>query len=184
MTGSANVVSVASGAGNVAMKPGATTTAELADIVVLDADLHATMTSPQFGNSASSPYSTLVIRRNMARAYLCTTRVNTSSEITMTVSRGDDAPDAIQAKPTGITMKANEQFHTRFVVTGANPSRLRCRVWKSPNPEPTSWLIDLTDATAELQGAASVGMRFYLSQSSTLDTLLLVDDFVARNPIF
>lgn len=54
----------------------------------------------------------------------------------------------------------------RFQVSGSAPTTLRAKVWTGAT-EPSAWLVDVTDATAGLQGPGHVGLAGLVSTTST-----------------
>ena len=47
------------------------------------------------------------------------------------------------------------------------PTTLQARLWTGAQPEPATWNVTATDATAALQGPGAVGLFSYLSGSAT-----------------
>ena len=70
----------------------------------------------------------------------------------------------IQGKPVAATVPSTYAPGTwwrfRVVVSGSDPTHLQARVWADGTTEPTTWLIDTTDTTPQLQqltGRMSLG---------------------------
>ena len=82
----------------------------------------------------------------------------------------------------GLTMAPGEKLMVRTQVTGTNPTLVRARVWKDGTPEPTTWRSG-TDSTAGLQAPGAIGIKAYLSSSTTnAPVTLRLDDLLATAP--
>ena len=58
-------------------------------------------------------------------------------------------------------------YAVRTLVTGANPTTLRAKVWDAATSEPAGWTATWTDSTASLQVAGDVGIASYISGSAS-----------------
>lgn len=72
----------------------------------------------------------------------------------------------------GLTYDAGTTLRLRLEVTGTSPTRLRAQVWDPAGTEPTTWLIETTDATAALQGPGHAGLAALLSSWAGTDTVV------------
>lgn len=87
------------------------------------------------------------------------------------------------ARMPGDPISAGGKMQFRFQVTGTSPTQLRAKAWRDGSTEPAAWLLNLTDSTAGLQVAGSVGILYYLSGSATNSPVTLtVDDLMAGAP--
>lgn len=59
---------------------------------------------------------------------------------------------------TGGKVGRGDPVRVRFQVTGS-PARLAVKAWPALEAEPAAWAVQVTDSTAALQGAGSVGLR-------------------------
>ena len=130
-------------------------------------------------------------------AYLVVRRVNASTEYRAKVRFA--ANGGVYLQPTRVTSGVETSLgsgeirvsglspavgsfiwlHASF--SGTNPTTIRMRAWADGSTEPTSWQVSLTDSTAALQVAGTVGVRAYLSASATnAPVTLIFDDFTAR----
>lgn len=83
----------------------------------------------------------------------------------------------------GLTHVPGTRLQVRVQVTGTSPTTVRARVWRAGDPEPATWQVTTTDATAGLQAAGEIGANLYLSSSATGTPLVVqLDDVVARTP--
>jgi hypothetical protein len=68
----------------------------------------------------------------------------------------------------------------RIQVVGANPTTIRARFWPDGSPEPVTWMREVTDSNAALQGSGGVGIWSYNtgtagSGNAFFDDLLSLD---------
>jgi hypothetical protein len=82
----------------------------------------------------------------------------------------------------GLAHSAGGFIRVRAQVSGANPTTIRIRAWADGAAEPTTWQYTVVDSTAGLQAAGPVGVRAYMSSSTTNGpTLFSFDDFRATS---
>lgn len=79
--------------------------------------------------------------------------------------------------PAG-TFAAGDTLKFRMLVSGTSPTTVRFKVWDSANAEPGSWQVSVTDSTAELQKAGSVGFVPFLSSTATNGPVVISVDNV------
>lgn len=78
---------------------------------------------------------------------------------------------------SGLTVTPGQLLRMRVQAVGVSPTVLRAKVWAQGSPEPSGWTASVTDSTAALQAAGGIGLRTYLSGSSTNAPVLgLFDD--------
>jgi PKD repeat protein len=78
------------------------------------------------------------------------------------------------------TFAAGAQLKVRVQVVGTNPTTIQARVWAVGATEPSTWTATVTDATAAMQSAGSIGVESYLSASATnAPVTARFDDLVA-----
>jgi CSLREA domain-containing protein len=70
----------------------------------------------------------------------------------------------------------------RAQVTGASPTTLSIRAWRSNATEPTVWQFTTTDSTPALQVPGGVGFRGYIGSNATSAVLLSMDNFRVTAP--
>ena len=76
----------------------------------------------------------------------------------------------------------NTYIWLRVQVTGAGPTTLRAKAWKSGTAEPAAWHVTGTDTTAALQTVGTLGFRTYVSSSAVGATVFAFDDLTATAP--
>jgi hypothetical protein len=70
----------------------------------------------------------------------------------------------------------------RAQVFGTNPTTIRVRAWADGSPEPTTWQYSQTNSNAAVQSAGAVGLRSYLSGSTSNAPLVFrYDDFLVTS---
>ena len=185
-TGSTANYSVAGGTGNLRIAAGST----------LDLSLPGTSspgTDLSFGVSTDKPmtgggiYLTAVPRRVPAVGdYRVNVRLRPNGVVALGLARSAGSAETALvgvAAVTGLNLAVGEQLMIRAKASGVSPTVLQARVWKAGTPEPTTWQVSYTDATAGLQVPGRVGARAYLSSSATNSPVTLrMDDLVAVTP--
>ncbi|MFF2371801.1 PKD domain-containing protein [Agromyces sp. NPDC058110] len=82
---------------------------------------------------------------------------------------------------SGLTFAAGDTLMLKVSVVGTNPTTISGRIWKAGTPEPIDWQSTVTDATAAMQAAGSVGLESYISGSATnVPITVAFDDFITR----
>lgn len=99
--------------------------------------------------------------------------------ITKVVS-GTETLIGTQATVAGITLTTGTKIDLRVQATGGSPTTVRARVWLHGTTEPSTWQRSVTDGTAGLQEAGSVGVHGYLSGSASVTPIVIrFDDLKA-----
>ena len=81
----------------------------------------------------------------------------------------------------GLNYAAGDQLRMRLQVDGTSPTTVNAKVWKVGSAEPAAWQETATDSTAGLQVAGGIGLRAYLSGSTTnAPVLASFDDLSAK----
>ncbi|MGO2610218.1 PKD domain-containing protein [Glutamicibacter ardleyensis] len=63
--------------------------------------------------------------------------------------------------------EAGQSLTAQVAVIGTNPTQLAGKIWATDNTEPSTWQVTASDASVQLQTSAGIGLRMYLSGSST-----------------
>jgi chitodextrinase len=90
-----------------------------------------------------------------------------SARLYRTSSTGTETAVSSAVTATGVSYNAGTVLAAAFEVVGTSPTTLRAKVWNGAQAEPTAWLVQATDATAELQGAGHTGLAALLSSSAS-----------------
>jgi hypothetical protein len=184
ITGTASNLSVNGSSGKITLPtvsagPGA----YLNGVSTTDADVSVTVSSDKVGTGNGVYFWVAGRRISAAGEYRARIRLRPSGVVSLQLSRTDSAntETAIGTEQTvaGLTYAAGTVLHLRLQVSGTSPTALQAKVWADGTTEP-GWQVTGTDSTAGLQAAGSVGLRTYLSGSTTNAPITLtLDDFTA-----
>jgi len=168
---SASRFSTSGGVGSISLAtPGSGTNAYLGGTSVTSADVAVTLALDK--RPTASAYLDVVGRRvgtNQEYAGLVT--LTSTGGVLATLRKLDGSATAVNlttpATVSGLSYTAGTQLNARLQVQGTSPTTLRLKVWANGSAEPTAWAATMTDSSAGLQFAGSVGLRSYLSGSAT-----------------
>lgn len=101
--------------------------------------------------------------------YYLKSQVTSSGGIQIQLVRAVGGAETILASQnqSGFGYKAGSKVNLKISVTGTNPTKLAAKIWASGATEPSAWQLTASDSTASLQVPGGVGLRLYLSGSST-----------------
>ena len=77
---------------------------------------------------------------------------------------------------SGLTHRPNTFIWLRMQVVGTNPTTIRLKGWADGQAEPATWQYTTTDSEASLQAAGAVGLRTYISSTTTNAPVLFTFD--------
>ncbi len=159
--------SVDGSAGRVSVTPGSGRTALLDTVSAANVDATVDVESDKVGTGGGI-YQSLIVRRVGTSDYRLKVRITaTTVELYLVrTANGAETTLAAQAVP-GLVYEPGLDLHLRLRATGAGPTTLQGRLWTGAQPEPATWNVTATDATAALQGPGAVGLFSYLSGSAT-----------------
>ncbi len=156
--------SVGSGVGSFAHAAGTTRRAVLSSVSASRVDVRASVAldkAPTGGATVAG-----VVGRQVGTAfYQARVRFLVGGAMRLEVMNGG-ATLIGWADLTG-TYAVGQRIMVRMEVTGASPTTLRAKAWPVGGTEPSLWQVSVTDATAGLQSAGSVGVESYISASAT-----------------
>jgi hypothetical protein len=156
---------------------GATRTATLATFSSRDNDVQATIGFAR--PTSQSLYASVIARRVGSEFYSGRAVVASNGSVQAQVHRSGTTLKATTV--SGLTFAANDRLNVRVQALGASPTTIRVRVWKVGTAEPGTWQVSVTDATAALQTAGTVGVSSYLSGSGTPSPIVVtVDNLLVR----
>jgi len=181
--GGAASFSVSGGAARVTATAGGSRTMALDSFQSTDTKLTMRLAFDKAQTGGGS-YAAVIGRRvTTANDYRLKLRVQTGGVVTAQLVRvAGGAESVVQTVATvpGLSWGPGQYVRVRFEVEGTAPTTLRAKVWADAATEPTSWILQATDATAGLQTGGGVGVWEYLSSSATNAPMtLLVDDLLA-----
>ena len=86
-----------------------------------------------------------------------------------------------EVQVTGLSHAAGRWMRMRAEVAGSNPTWVRIKAWADGQTEPSAWQYQVTDSEVSVQGTGAVGLRAYISGSSTNAPLIVTwDDFSVK----
>ncbi|MBC7723892.1 MAG: PKD domain-containing protein [Burkholderiaceae bacterium] len=164
-TSTAANLSVAGGAGLLRVgSAGALVEAYLASVSSTTADVLVSA-SPQQTVSGSGLYVSVIGRRVGTQDYRARLVIGATGAVNLQLQRSGVT---LVATSAGVGYVAGDTLQVRVQVSGASPTTIRAKVWKSTDAEPTAWRLSTTDSTAALQSAGSIGLGSYLAGNATV----------------
>lgn len=188
-SGGSTAFSVTGGTGRIRMAtPGGTLNAYLDGAPQQAGDLRLSFASdkPATGSgvyvsvigrrvAAIGAYQAKIVLRAGGTVGISLVRVNASGGAEVALQAAINVP--------GLAYVAGDRLNVRLQVVGASPTTLNLKVWKAGTTEPSAWQRTATDSTAGLQTAGGVGLRAYLSSTSTnAPVIASFDDLVLTVP--
>ncbi|MGN6445468.1 PKD domain-containing protein [Amnibacterium sp.] len=164
LAGTASDFSVASGAAQFSTAPGSTRSAYLGSVSSTSSDVATTISLPNLPVGGRS-FAGVVGRRVGSNDYNARILVGAAGDVTVQVVQNGSYLDS--ATVAGLTYTPGLPLKLRMQTSGTNPTTVQARVWKASGTEPASWQVSATDSTAALQSPGSVGLRTYLSSTTT-----------------
>jgi PKD repeat protein len=163
-TGLASAYNVAAGVGTQAAAAGSTKTSSLTGVSSTATDLTVSFSLDQMPTGGGS-YISAIGRDVGTTNYQARTWVQANGAIQLQLMQGGTAIQLVNI--AGTTFTAATTLNVRLQVFGTNPTTVRAKVWPTTATEPTAWQASVTDTTPALQTAGNVGLRSYLSATST-----------------
>ena len=181
--GPATSFAVQAGAGLMRMSPNQSHGATLFNTSVRDVDVRFRVSADVLP-AGDGNWIYLVSRRSTdGSEYRTKLRLLSDGRVlvgTSKTSSGVESPIAVEVA-SGVTFSVGSYLEVRASVTGAGPTTLRLKVWRSGQAEPSAWNITGTDGTGALQDAGAVALLSYLPGNGRAATLRF-DDLVVRRP--
>jgi PKD repeat protein len=184
-SGASGVFTVTGSAGAITVGAGAGPTAFLSSVSSTDTDLSVSIATDKPA-TGSGLYVSVVGRRVTNQGdYRVKMRVQSTGSVSLVLERvsaaGTETALGADTPVPGMVYAVGDQVRVRLQVTGTSPTALRAKAWKTSDPEPASFLVTATDATAGLQVAGALGVTPYLSGGATNAPITtLVDDLDAQ----
>ncbi|HEU5223731.1 MAG TPA: PKD domain-containing protein [Candidatus Lumbricidophila sp.] len=187
-SGAVSAFSVSGGVGRIRMSAaGGTLSALLDGVSVPSGDLRLMISIDQAATGGGVQVAPIVRRVSGVGSYQATVVFRTGGAVTVCLVRTNAAGVGTSLSSTinvpGVTYVTGDRLNVRVRAVGASPTALAVRVWKVGSPEPSTWHLTATDATAGLQVPGSVGLRTYLSSSATtLPVTASIDELLVTAP--
>ncbi|MGC0271840.1 PKD domain-containing protein [Pseudactinotalea sp. Z1739] len=166
-TNTASLFSVGSGAGQIRV-PGAGSGPAIWLNAVSAQDVDATVdVAMDQAATGGGAYNYLAVRRTGNNDYRLIARsmpTGTQVLLTATVNGADQFLDNVTIP---LDYEPGQALRLRLIAEGTTPTELHGKVWRVGDPEPANWQVNASDSVPELQGAGGIGLRTYLSGSTT-----------------
>jgi hypothetical protein len=135
----------------------------------------------------SGVHLSMVGRKTASGQFRVKVKVTTAGWVTLTpirtTSAGVETAIGSEVRVGTIVLQPGTKLKARLQVTGANPTTIRARAWLASQTEPSTWTVSVTDSTAGIQSAGSVGFVGYTSSTtSNAPITLTFDDLVVTAP--
>ncbi len=180
--GDRTMLAVAGGAGTLSFgEPGAGLTTYLSAVSSTTTDMAVTAAQDRAPTGGGTHVSVVGRRVDGAGDYRVKVRLLPTGQVGLAIQRvsakGKETSLTEEALVPGLSASPGTGVRIRFQATGTRPTALQAKVWLPTGLEPDGWSASTTDSTSALQEPGSVGVKGYLSASSTnAPTVLQFDD--------
>jgi hypothetical protein len=170
-TGAASLFAVNGSVGTMRLTPGSGPSIYLNGVSSNNTDVQVSVSTDKVATGGGI-YANVTARRIAAAGeYRAKARLTPTGAIALSIvsvsTTGVETTLKSEVVIAGLTVTPGTQFRIRFQATGTSPTTLRAKVWKVGTTEPAAWAVSITDTTAGLQAAGSVGIMGYLSSTAT-----------------
>jgi len=179
VSGTAGNFAVSGGRANITLPAGNNRFAYLSSVSSAHTELRASVGFTR--QSASSTYVGLIGRRVGTATYGARVVVGSTGSVQLQLLRNTDVTLQSQAI-SSLSYATGDRLQFRMQVTGTSPTTIRAKVWKVGAVEPVAWQTTVTDTTAGLQAAGSIGLYGYLSRTATPTSLAVSFDDLWAGP--
>ncbi|MBA2489870.1 MAG: PQQ-dependent sugar dehydrogenase [Chloroflexi bacterium] len=181
LQGTAADYDVTGSLGTIAVGTGGNRSAVLNSVSALDVDLSFRARTDKTAAGGAQFVYGIARRINATNEYRAKMRRATNGNIYIQASsvvNGIETALGVEAQVPGLSTAPNTFIWLRAQLTGANPTTIRMRAWADGSSEPTTWQYTTTSSAGPLQAAGAVGVRAYLSSSTTnAPVLVTFDDY-------
>jgi PKD repeat protein len=177
-SGSAPILSVKDGVGQVASGIGSTRTMTLGDVRTVDSDIAFAFGLDKVPTGGGD-YTRVISRQVGTASYQTQIWVRSTGQVTILQSENGTALRTTVVPR--LTYAAGQQLQVRVRTTGTSPTTLQAKVWAAGQPEPAEWTATATGTAAALQAAGGIGLQTYLSSSATAAVTTRVDDLLVTD---
>lgn len=177
----------ADGAGRITLSsPGTGCAARLAGVASTNTDLTATVSIDRPATGWSSLASLIGRSVTVSREYMVRVRVAPNGNMYLAATKRDGSSSeqlvSTETRIAGVSFQAGTGYRVRLQVTGTAPTTIRARLWPVGSPEPSTWQVDVTDASPALQAAGGVGFHAQVSSTATnVPVTFMLDDVIAKS---
>ena len=143
-----------------------------------DSDITVTMATNKAGTGGGIYFYVIGRRASTNNEYRALLRFLPTGAVGESITRrSGSATDSLitseQTVPGLGTYTPGDQLNIRFVVTGTGTTSLKLKVWRAGTTEPVAFQQTVSDTTASLQAAGSIGLSTYLSGTATNAPVLI-----------
>ena len=165
-------------------EPGTGRSAALPGVVVRDVEMRFRVSVDRSPTGAGA-YAVALLRRDSAGdEYRARVHLLADGSVRLSILRvRSGTPTALGPEVTvpGLRSRPGAALLVRARVSGANPTRVALKAWSVARVQPTGWGIMRDDRGADLTRAGSVGLRAFVSGStSSLEMRFSFDDVRVR----
>ena len=129
-------------------------------------------------------FGSLIVRRISTSDYRANVRLTPTATI-LQISRIVSGTETVIVQQTisGLTYQLGDVLRLRLQARGSGTTSLSAKVWKVGTAEPAAWQLTTTDTASVLQNPGGVGLKAYLSGSSTNAPVVASFDNLSVVPI-
>jgi CSLREA domain-containing protein len=169
VSGTAANWAVSSGTGRMTLPAqGATRSAALSGVSVVDVDLLVSVTADSAASGSGLYLYTEARYRDAANQYRGKIRIAADGSVYLHASRvtaGTQAAVGSEVVVPGLSYTPGTPIWVRAQFTGTSPTTIRLRAWTGAT-EPSGWTYTGTDSSAALQTAGAIGLRGFLAANA------------------
>lgn len=175
-SGHPGALSVSSGKGRMALSPGWTVGAALANAVAGDTDFTVDLSADQ-APTGGGHYFTVIGRGTEVAGYRAQLKTQSDGSAVLSLRRtvADATTVLSSAKITRFTVAAGTPMRLRMAVAGSSSVTVRAKVWEVGKSEPTDWDVTSTDS-AGLPSSGPLALQGYVSSSAQDDVTFTFDN--------
>ncbi|MGH1547750.1 PKD domain-containing protein [Leifsonia poae] len=163
-SGTATSYSVASGTGQMSDTAGGSRTETLGSVSSARTDSTVTFTT-DVAATGGGIFASALARQVGSASYEGRARISSTGAVAVQLLQSGTTLNT--ATVAGVTYTPGTQLKLRVQAVGTAPTLFQAKVWPAAQAEPGAWQLSVTDSTAGLQAAGSVGLRAYVSGTAT-----------------
>jgi len=167
LSGSSSLFAVDGAAGTISVAAGKAPMAHLAGVSSMNTQLSADVAIDKLPD-IGTVFIGLTGRGTGTDSYRGSALIGSTGVVRVSVAKVVAGVETALSTATvsGLTYTPGTVLHLKLQVTGTGTTTARIKAWTGAT-EPTAWQVTGTDSTASLQSAGGVGIRGYMSASTT-----------------
>jgi PKD repeat protein len=168
LSGAASLFAVNGSAGTISVAAGKGPMAHLAAVSSQNTELRADVSIDKLPDTGTV-YVGLTGRGNATDSYRGSALIGSTGAVRVNVSKvvaGVETAVSANVTVPGLTYTPGTVLHLELQVSGSGTTTARIKAWTG-GTEPAAWQATGTDSTASLQNAGGVGIRGYMSGTTT-----------------